>query len=100
MSRTVSKQVICVFGDSIARGEGDVLGGWVSRLDVSLKGKVVIHNFGVSGAVSADTMTLLEKKVRIQKPDVIIIAIGCNAASVAIQTALITQSYSRMFSFV
>lgn len=84
---------ILIFGDSIAYGDYDRLGGWVDRLKRSLKNKVIENKTGVdinvfNLSISGDTTTQLIKRLPNEIPQrcwpdhkiIIILAIGINDA--------------------
>jgi lysophospholipase L1-like esterase len=75
-------KIINIFGDSIAWGACDELGGWVNRLRNHL-GKdpdeySKVYNLGVSGDNSDKLLERFSSENKSRDPDTIIIAIGIN----------------------
>lgn len=73
---------ITVFGDSIAWGMVDPLGGgWVNRLKKQIEKKLPqtdFYNLSIPGNTIADVLERFEGESRSRQPDVIIFAIGIN----------------------
>jgi lysophospholipase L1-like esterase len=73
---------ICVFGDSIAWGSSDnVGGGWVARLRNNLAAQddeVAVYNCGVSGNNTEDVLKRFDVEAAAREPEVIVFAIGIN----------------------
>jgi len=73
---------ICVFGDSITWGGGDVKnGGWVQQLRHYFESNdydLAIYNQGVSGDNSSNLLTRFEVECKARGPQIIIFAIGIN----------------------
>lgn len=72
---------ICIFGDSIAWGFYDPIGGgWVTRLkNYYMKcSDVCVYNLGISGASTETLLRRLETEIKSRNPEIIIFAIGIN----------------------
>ncbi len=71
---------ICVYGDSLVYGMGDITeGGWVTRLKNQLQNpELKFWNFGIPGDTSQDLLNRLEDDIERKKPDIAIIFIGAN----------------------
>ncbi len=73
--------VISVFGDSIAWGSSDPLGGWVARLLSYLEEEnpdTIVHNQSVSGNTTRDLLSRFDCDIKGVHPDIIIFSIGIN----------------------
>ena len=81
---------ICVFGDSIANGSCDSIGGgWVNRLKTFFLASDYDHsvyNLGVSGDNSDNLLARFEIECIAREPEIIVIAIGINDAQHNIKT--------------
>jgi len=86
---------ICVFGDSLVYGLGDVIeGGWVTRLEKKINSnKLKFFNFGIPGDTSRDLLNRISDEIKILNPDMIIVFIGANDSSYYTKTeeTLISQ---------
>lgn len=75
-------KTICIFGDSIAWGASDPLGGWAGRLrsefDGDAQSDAVVYNLGVCGDTSVGLTDRFTVECEARKPQVIVIAIGVN----------------------
>ncbi|MBU1203190.1 hypothetical protein KKH39_04090 [Patescibacteria group bacterium] len=73
---------ICIWGDSIAYGAGDMeLGGWVSRLTTYLRKQDRDHrvyNMSISGDISGEVLDRFKAEAEVRNPDIIVFAIGIN----------------------
>jgi len=80
---------ICVFGDSIALGKWDDVGGWTQRLGQFLESKkdlsnpkerlfYIVYNLSISGNTSKDLLKRFKNEAEARNPDTIIFAIGKN----------------------
>lgn len=73
---------ICIWGDSIAYGAGDIeLGGWVNRLAVYLRKEdrgYRAYNLGVSGNISEEVVERFSAEAKARNPELIIFAVGIN----------------------
>lgn len=77
---------ICVFGDSIAWGSWDPIGGgWVGRLrekafeHVDEDGEfAAVYNCGIPGDTVGGVLQRIDIEAQAREPDVIVIAIGIN----------------------
>ena len=81
---------ICVWGDSIAHGSCDNIGGgWVDRLKIFFNQSehdYSVYNLGVSGDNSSDLLKRFEIEYNARQSDVVIIAIGINDSQYNINT--------------
>jgi lysophospholipase L1-like esterase len=74
---------LCVFGDSIAWGAYDAMGGWVQRLwrdDLFSDDYIGIYNLSIDGDTSRDVLHRCEHEIIARKPGMIIFSIGSNDA--------------------
>lgn len=80
---------ICVFGDSIALGKWDDVGGWTQRLGQFLESKkdlsnpkerlfYIVYNLSISGNTSKDLLRRFKNESKVREPDIIIFAVGKN----------------------
>ncbi len=73
---------ICIFGDSIAWGEGDPkYGGWVARLKRYFdenKVAVSVYNLSIDGNTSVGLIKRFKTEAFVREPEIIIFAIGIN----------------------
>ena len=76
---------ICIFGDSIARGEYDsVNGGWANLLINDLrerKDDASVYNLSICGDTTAGLLKRFKVEAVARNPEIIIFAIGINDAS-------------------
>ena len=78
-------QTIVAVGDSITRGAWDtaVVGGWVTRLDHTLRHQYpttafVVRNAGVDGDTTAGVLARLDRDVLAPRPTLVMVSIGTN----------------------
>jgi len=87
---------ICVWGDSIVYGAGDVeLGGWTNRLALYLRKKdrdYRVYNLGISGDISTGLLKRFIVEAEIREPEVIIFAIGINDAQYLLKENMVRVS--------
>ena len=73
---------ICIFGDSIAWGAGDIEGGgWAVLLRNYLyqqNDDIQVYNLGISGDVTTETLKRIDCEATARKVDIIIVALGIN----------------------
>jgi lysophospholipase L1-like esterase len=78
---------ICIFGDSIAYGAWDSLGGWVDRLRQFLHARTLasdftdyyfVYHLAVPGNTTHDVLARLVPEIDAREPNVIISAVGIN----------------------
>lgn len=77
---------ICVIGDSITYGEGDIdQGGWAHRLRLSIEQSIAregiiptIYNLGVLGDTTEDCLRRIECELSAREPSLVLLAIGIN----------------------
>lgn len=77
-------RALCVFGDSIAYGKNDALGGgWAGRLRRELDSRdrgIDLHNCGISGNTTEDLLGRLGGECAARSCELLILAIGINDA--------------------
>lgn len=75
---------ILVTGDSIVAGEGDSTGlGWVGLLRLALAPKGhLVYELGIHGDTSWHVLQRLPQEMQHRNPDLVILAVGVNDASV------------------
>ena len=73
---------ICIWGDSIVYGGGDVEeGGWVNRLALYLRREDRDHrvyNLGISGEITTETLVRFEVEAAARDLEQVVFAIGIN----------------------
>lgn len=74
------EQTICIFGDSIVWGSDDPVGGWATRLRISLFAEfgAEVYPLGVTGNTTTDLLQRFDLEAAAREPDVVIFAIGIN----------------------
>ena len=79
----MTKEVLCIFGDSITYGYDDLENsGWVNRLrnytDNEIRKCINIYNLGIPGINTDDLLKRVESECKFRKPTIIVFAIGIN----------------------
>jgi acyl-CoA thioesterase I len=78
----MDRKVICLFGDSITYGVGDLdQGGWGARLKSYFETNnydIALYNCGIRGDTTAGLLKRFDVEAEAREPNIIIIAIGIN----------------------